>query len=260
MPLPNWGPLEKSQDDSEKIEEAINRLIAAHNDNPDAHTGEGQSLQSHKASEIIDHAVKSIIADKIGEFEVKISKLDWDKRYYRFDFVSMDGWKSDGGGAYFQAPGQLTMRSNNTLNSYMQLWTENDELPVQFSTKNPVFATMMKVYQTTSQIIYFGAGMHNENFIGFKIVNNTLYACHYGTSEHLTEITGITLTNANTYKAVLTSGSKIEFYVNDVLKATHTTDLPTSEVAEYVFDLYIQTTAAAYKYMLFGFLVFYQDV
>jgi hypothetical protein len=61
-----WGMLPKSGVDDETIEEAINRLITVHNDDETAHLGTGQSLQSHKASEIIDHLANSIVPDKIS--------------------------------------------------------------------------------------------------------------------------------------------------------------------------------------------------
>lgn len=59
-----WGSLEKSQTDSTTIDEAIDAKITAHNNDPDAHLGDGQSLQSHRASEIIDHLAESIVPDK----------------------------------------------------------------------------------------------------------------------------------------------------------------------------------------------------
>jgi hypothetical protein len=61
-----WGLLPKSQIDNELIEEAIARLILEHNEDETAHLGTGQSLQSHKASEIIDHLARSIVFDKIS--------------------------------------------------------------------------------------------------------------------------------------------------------------------------------------------------
>ena len=67
MGLPVWGQLDKSQTDSEKIEEAILRLISEHNEDETAHLGAGQSLQSHKAAEIIDHLAESIVEDKFAE-------------------------------------------------------------------------------------------------------------------------------------------------------------------------------------------------
>jgi len=65
MAVVTWGLLEKSLVDDETIEEAINRLIQAHDDDETAHLETGQSLQSHKASEIIDHIARSIVPDKL---------------------------------------------------------------------------------------------------------------------------------------------------------------------------------------------------
>jgi len=60
-----WANLPASQIDMERIEEAIDRKIQDHEDDPNAHIEEGESLYSHKASEIIDHLIRSIVADKI---------------------------------------------------------------------------------------------------------------------------------------------------------------------------------------------------
>ena len=60
-----WGLMTKSQSDPEKIEEAIARLISEHEANPDSHLGPGESLQSHRAAEIIDHLAGSVVADKL---------------------------------------------------------------------------------------------------------------------------------------------------------------------------------------------------
>ena len=70
-----WGNLPKSQISAEQIEAAVNRLIQNHEDDPDAHIEAGESLQSHKASAIIDHVVNSIIEDKISDGEVSAPKL-----------------------------------------------------------------------------------------------------------------------------------------------------------------------------------------
>lgn len=46
---------------------------------------------------------------------------------------------------------------------------------------------------------------------------------------------GITATNWNTYEIVVTPGTDIKFYVNGTLKATHTTNLPTSGTPVFGF-------------------------
>lgn len=65
MTVISWGLLNKSGVDPEKVEDAISRLVEAHNDDETAHLETGQSLQSHKASEIIDHLAQSIVNDKL---------------------------------------------------------------------------------------------------------------------------------------------------------------------------------------------------
>jgi hypothetical protein len=70
MSSENWGDLQKSQVDPHTIDEEIDDKIQAHDDDPDAHLDVSQSLQSHKASEIIDHLAASIIEDKIGTGEI----------------------------------------------------------------------------------------------------------------------------------------------------------------------------------------------
>jgi len=75
MSVETWGLLSKSQIDNETIEEAIARLIQAHEDDPNAHVETGESLESHKASVIIDHAVNSIVEDIIKDAEVTSIKM-----------------------------------------------------------------------------------------------------------------------------------------------------------------------------------------
>jgi hypothetical protein len=67
MAQQTWSLIPKSQTDDETIEQAIARLILEHEADEASHLGAGESLQSHKAAEIIDHLAESIIEDKIGD-------------------------------------------------------------------------------------------------------------------------------------------------------------------------------------------------
>jgi len=69
MSTETWGNMPKSQDDPQKPNEAINASIDDHNNDPEAHLGANQSLQSHRASEIIDHIARSIVGDKVNALE-----------------------------------------------------------------------------------------------------------------------------------------------------------------------------------------------
>lgn len=68
--METWGDKPKSQVDNTLIDDEIDAKIQDHDDDPDSHLDVGQALQSHKASEIIDHIAGSIIEDKIGTGEI----------------------------------------------------------------------------------------------------------------------------------------------------------------------------------------------
>ena len=70
MSFYTWENIPKNQIDSETIEQAIARMILAHVNDESAHLGVGQSLQSHKASAIIDHATKSVLFDNLSAQEL----------------------------------------------------------------------------------------------------------------------------------------------------------------------------------------------
>jgi len=60
-----WGNLTRTTADPTLIDGAISQAISAHNDDPDAHLGDTQSLQSHRGAEIIDHLAESVVNDKV---------------------------------------------------------------------------------------------------------------------------------------------------------------------------------------------------
>lgn len=61
-----WGNLNRAVNDPTLIDEAIGQAIEAHESNPEAHLGADESLQSHRASEIIDHRAESVVNDKLA--------------------------------------------------------------------------------------------------------------------------------------------------------------------------------------------------
>jgi len=131
MSVITWGLLAKSQIDNETIEEAIARLIAVHNEDETAHLGSGQSLQSHKASEIIDHVVASIVADKIKNGEITRSHLspdavvllteNFDKGNI-IDFVDFSS--STSGSGYINKTFRIShVKTGTTQNSVAKIYT-----------------------------------------------------------------------------------------------------------------------------------------
>lgn len=62
---PNWLNLSKDALDPTTIGQEIAAQIVDHNDDADAHLGDGQALESHRAAEIIDHLAESVVNDKL---------------------------------------------------------------------------------------------------------------------------------------------------------------------------------------------------
>jgi len=129
-----WGMLEKSMFDDETIEEAIARLISEHNDDEAAHLAEGQSLQSHKASEIIDHVVDSIVADKIKNKEITPNKLNYDRFTIQPSFESLTGWgqRKTGTGAdiVIDSVGCFRLVAGNALGNETDLYINSSAVSV----------------------------------------------------------------------------------------------------------------------------------
>jgi len=248
-----WGNLYKSQISAEKIEEAIARLIQSHEDDPDAHVETGESLQSHKASEVIDHVVRSIIFDKIADFSIDLKKMVADQFMLMTCFESLDGWNGIDGEVGYDVTSSIfgvLMSTDGDDGDYVYLATESDATePVINFDKNSFFQTSVRFLYTTSQTAYLVLGEDTEGY-GFKVSNGTLYAIHInGAGEVTTEITGITLINYNIYRAILdVSAGEIYFYVNGVLKATHDANLPTGTTT-FVFTYYLETNMAEVRYM-----------
>lgn len=80
---------------------------------------------------------------------------------------------------------------------------------------------------TDTSIICNASGLTRRH-IGFWIEDGVLYATNAnGTTQSATDISsGLTLSDWNKFRVVLDPGTSVKFYVGDVLKATHTTNVP----------------------------------
>lgn len=243
-----WENIPKNQIDNETIEEAITRLILAHNDDETSHLGVGQSLQSHKASEIIDHLSSSVISDTIKNFSVRSDKLGFDRITIRPTLETLDGWSQGGAGTSSLDLGVVALFSGNVADSYRTIFGSADYYDLSLGVGDPVFETILKIRDTTNQEIYFGIGSIDSNFLGFKIVNDVLYACTVSdTSEHLSIISSIDFSERLVYRIVNVSGTSTEFYINNILKYTENTYFPADD--ELLTSLFykIKTTEALSK-------------
>ena len=264
MGLFNWGSLPKDQTNPQLITEAIAQAIAIHEADPDAHLGDGESLASHRASDIIDHLALSIVADKYSDFSVLKEKLTTNKDYLSTNFESLDFWNILAPSWTYTNFGQMDLYSPNTLNGSSEAFANGDPFSINFLEKNPVFEELVKVSFNTSILAYWGVGdpfaTGTDDFMGFKVLNNALYASWFKSGvEHSSAITGIDFTKFHTYRAVMTSGSKIDFYVDDVLLYTATTNIPSGEETLDLWHFYVKQTSSGQRFLSIKACTFYQD-
>jgi len=88
---------------------------------------------------------------------------------------------------------------------------------------------------------------------GWKIIDADLYASNAdGTTQTITDTT-VDLSSGfqrTRLKIVFTPGTDCKFYINDILRVTHTTNLPI--VNNYYFHAYLRTTEAVSKNIYIG--------
>lgn len=139
------------------------------------------------------------------------------------------------------------------------------------------FNCQIEITETTSQNIFFGLGLDSVvssssdipnnatstvRHIGFFVDDGTLYASNAdGTTQTKTDISsGVTITNWNSYSFVYTAATSIEFKVNGVTKATHTTNIPSGGTDwDLTFGVETTTTAARAFYLANNYYVSQRD-
>lgn len=246
-----WGLLPKAQDDPTTIDEAISAAIAAHEADPEAHLGDGESLQSHRQNAVVDHPQGSILGDKFTNQDFVFTP----------SFESFDNW--DKAGATVQAqPGGLKLGTANTTNAVAYLYAGADYVPVAYG---PSISTTMQAVlalSSTSDILaYFLAGSNqlvNETpGVGFKFENGNVYgveAYHSGGSYHENTVSlGTYAANAfHLYRVqVVPADGKAYFYVDGALVDSltlHSDDAGGLALMSY----YIKTSANAFKFIFSG--------
>lgn len=214
MSDPAWGMLSKSQDNPETIEQCIARLIAEHNNNEAAHLAEGQSLSSHKASEIIDHLARSVWRDKLA----------FDRFQIDDHFDTIDTWGKSAN-VFLDNIGQVSLSTTNVTNNRQNFYIIAGDATQEAGLipTNPIFETRVKLSHAVNQNAYIIHGDPDVPAgVGFKIVNGSLYAVWFdgASAEHTQAITGVTVTNWNLYRVEIVDGVNIKFYVNGILKYT----------------------------------------
>lgn len=176
-----WGMLPKSQIDPEKIEEAIARMIASHNDDETAHLGEGQALQSHKASEIIDHRALSIIQDKIRNNEITSEKLSFGQRFFFNGIQTLDCFNQSldgtGGSIALEGYGGIVLSAGSSVNNVACVSLSSGFVNYHFE-DDAIFECRIndgQDYNADSAVVVGASNPFatNETMIGFRYKQST---------------------------------------------------------------------------------------
>lgn len=173
--MDTWGSLPKSQVDNSTVDEEIDVKIQAHDDDPDAHLDANQALQSHKASEIIDHLAYSVLRDKLAFDRFTIDTI----------FESIDAWYISGN-VYIGDINCLIVQTTASLNSIAFAWIGiGDATQGQSNySQDPEFQVRVFFDDISNIIAYFGpVDPDIPNGFGFKQLNNKLYAVYFDDSD-----------------------------------------------------------------------------
>lgn len=216
MALPNWQELQKSLDDPETIEQAIARLVAEHEADPEAHLGTGESLQNHKAEDIIDHPPGSVLADKDTMTEISIDH----------DFSNLSVWNISGdvtNGNWPDVSVYVEWGAQNSSYAYLTPQNPSPWLDYAFET---VYQVAYRTDVTGSNYhAHFGMGINDDTpteGFGFLVQSGVLKAyIGYGGEQNFATISSPDIANSHIYRAHLDpDAGTCKFYIDGVLVAT----------------------------------------
>lgn len=227
-----WGELPKSQTDNSTVDQEIDSKIQDHLDDPDAHIETGQSLQSHKASEIIDHLAGSIVNDKLAANSVTPDKLYYNKFFVHTTFESLDAFFTnydDATGTALLTGDGCLIRSCDVVGDKAYIGLETIYLPVN-KTLDPLFQVVL-YFPGDEDLIDaafmcgpadpFDTGTEGFGFI-WKGAQQKMYTrTRIDAVLTDTEITGFVASDRNILRAELVNAdNSIYFYLNDTLVLT----------------------------------------
>ncbi len=252
MALDIWGDKPKSQIDAITIDEEIAALIQAHEDDEDAHLEMGESLQSHKASEIIDHLAYSVLRDKLAFDRFTIDTV----------FESIDAW-STSGNVYIAGINALAVATAASLNAeaYAYIGVTDITDTQSYYSQSPEMQVRVRFGSVSNITAYIG--ILDESVpagFGFKLVNNTLYAIY--TDDDDAEVTE-SLATVSAY-TVYTLWCRYDYatkthywYINDV--EVHSAVYDHNLNMDVIVKFYVKTTNTSAKEIQFSNLHFDAD-
>jgi len=262
MAIPTWGMLEKSQTDPEKIEEAIDLIVGEHNDDEEAHLGSGQSLQSHKAAEIIDHVAQSIVEDKLRDYNVTPIKLG--TLVFSSFFESLDNYNKSSGCTY-SILYRCVLLTTTAVQYNDQFCNFIVVLPLfELSwDKDRFFETRVRLNSNADLEAFIGVGPGiDPGCVWFYFKNGKIYGkCGFGGASSEVELCNYSANVKYGLYFEFFAGDHVDFYVDNVLKGSLDTNLPSGSIdQESIFASWIITLANASKIFQFAMFDFRQKI
>lgn len=228
-----WEHLPKSSIDNETVEEAIVRIVTAHNQDNTSHMQEGGSIDIHRKESVLDHRAGSVLADKETMSEYKFATT----------FESLDIWTVNGIVDHTGILGCRIYSENNDV-PYSSIYAMSPALGNFLDTyKDMVFQTLLKVdVSGTSYKLKFGqmySDYSTTEGFGF-IVDGGLLKTYIGELNwsHTVNISSISVSVPHIYRAQYIAGErKIYWFVDGVEVDTYT--LPSNQNLEMDAGLFI---------------------
>ena len=237
-----WGTLAKSQVDPQTIDEAIAAAIAAHESDPSAHLGTGESLESHKTSEIIDHLAGSIVGDKLQQNFFNHGKIP-------FIWPSLDGFQVSAPTSTLRI-GEYYLQSATSNGSIAYALAKDGQYFRSDFSKSPVleFSAYLSLDTNCECFIGMGdmTGYDDRYQVGFRYQSGQLYAMTYDdatVSSTLTAITGSYLLGYHDFAIEYEHGVEARFFIDQVLVATISTTLPDTGAGP-LFEVYLKKVSS----------------
>lgn len=214
MTATNWGTLQKSAEDSSTIDDAIAQAIADHEADPEAHLGDGESLQAHKSEDVIDHPAGSIIQDKIPAGQLILDQMSYQRMFIPLPIKDLN--LSSAGSSSFTNIFYSEIWTGASTNTFYTAISGGDETEnlIGDITTNPSFRITCFPSNTSSMKAYFGIGdFEGDSAFGFKFDGTALKAVWYDTDavEHLITISGIDIAFNHVYSGMFKDGYQLWF-------------------------------------------------
>ena len=216
MSVETWGLMPKSQIDNETVEEAIARLIATHEADPDAHLGSGESLENHRANEILDHLAGSVVDDKLSMSEISLKESF-------LDLIKLNKVGTVSNSNYPQIEFSASSALGRTASIYLPVVLVEDWVTFHHDWQCQFIARISDLPSVATW--WAGEGFNgavSNGGVGFVVVSGSLYAQeNIGSNLQRVLISGVDLSAGHIFRIQYLAGENvIKYFIDSTLVAT----------------------------------------